>query len=204
MNPYRTSQKFAGRAWVWALFMVCFFNLPSYALAGETRGFFMLNLDGGGEKLATLYFAGGGSASLTAGGKTSLGGGISMLNDSKDFETQVAISWKNNSISASNQSLEFTRYPLDILFFYRGSDFRFGGGLTYHLSPVFSASGSLANGKTTFHDSPGLLLEGDFITSDGTSGLLLVGLRIFALNYTKAGSPSINGSGAGLGITYMF
>ncbi|MDH4121276.1 MAG: hypothetical protein OEV94_06200 [Deltaproteobacteria bacterium] len=126
-----------------------------------------------------------------------------MLNDSKDFETQISISWKNNSITATNQSFDFTRYPLDVLFFYRGDGYRLGGGLTYHISPVLSASGSLISGSTTFNNAPGLLLEGDFITSDGTSGLLLVGLRIFALNYTKAGS-TYNGSGAGLALTYMF
>ena len=170
---------------------------PSYA--ADVRPVVILGFDFGGDNLATAQFTNGSSESIHAGELIYFGGGASVLNDSKDIEVQVTLSYKNDSINASNGSIDWTRYPLDGLVFYRFPKVRVGGGLTYHLHPKLSGSGVPGNVNGNFDDSLGYVLEADYLVSQR----LTVGGRYTSIKY-KIGGTSIDGSTIGVTTGFRF
>src|SRR6266511_163266 len=70
-----------------------------------------------------------------------IGGGASIVTDMKELEIAVSLSYKFSGITAQNGTVDWSVLPLDALVFYRLPKFRFGGGLTYHLSPQLKGSG---------------------------------------------------------------
>jgi len=170
---------------------------PSYA--ADVRPVVILGFDFGGDNLATAQFTNGSSESIHAGELFYLGGGVSVLNDSKDIEVQVTLSYKNDSINASNGSIDWTRYPLDGLLFYRFPKVRVGGGFTYHLSPKLSGSGVANNVNGSFDDSLGYVVEADYLVTRK----LTVGGRYTSVKY-KIGGTSIDGSAIGVTAGFRF
>lgn len=194
-----------------ALVSLLAFPLASQAM--DFGGIVKLGYDFGGEKMvsATLVTSSGTTKeAIFANSGLVLAGGVSMLNDAKNFSMDATIGWKSDSISASNQDFEFARYPLDVLAFYNTpigdtgkARLRIGGGLTYHLNPKFSASGSLAYGKVDFDNALGFVAQIDAVMGRGNSGLNF-GLRFTSVNYEADGVESIQGNGAGLFVGGFF
>jgi hypothetical protein len=174
--------------------------VPIASHAADVRGVFKAGIDFGGDKLAGATFTNGSSDSIKAGELLYFGGGISILADSKEIETELTISYKFDQINASNGDIKFTRYPLDALVFYRFPKFRLGGGLTYHLNPKLSSSGAGAGaGNAKFDDSLGLVLQADYLITQKLS----VGGRYTSVKY-KVGGASFDGSAVGVtfGMTF--
>jgi len=117
------------------------FPVGSHAV--DVRPLLKLGIDFGGETLGTVTFTDGSTQSIKSNQGFYLGGGaLIRVTDSKDIEVEVSLSYKEDSINASNGNVKFTRMPVDALVFYRfPQQFRVGGGLTYHLNPKESCSG---------------------------------------------------------------
>jgi hypothetical protein len=173
--------------------------VPVASLAADVRPVVRIGFDFGGDKLAGATFTNGSSDTIKAGELLYLGGGLSVITDSKDIEVEVTLSYKNDSINASNGKIDWTRYPLDALVFYRMTKFRVGGGLTYHIGPKLSGSGVASNVNGNFDDSLGFLLEGDYLVTQKVN----VGLRYTNIKY-KTGGASIDGSSVGITAGYRF
>jgi len=164
---------------------------PMASHAVDVRPMVKAGFDFGGDKLITVIFTDGSTKSINANEGLYFGGGVSILSDSKDIETEVSLSYKFTGINASNGSIDWTRFPLEVLVFYRLPQFRLGGGLTYHLSPKLSGSG-VASGNLKFDDSAGFVLQADYLLQKIT-----VGLRYTSLEY-KLGGASVKSNGAGI------
>lgn len=173
--------------------------IPTVSQAAEARPVVKLGFDFGGDNLAGATFTNGSSESIKANGLIYLGGGVSVINDDKDIEVEVTLAYKNDSINASNGSIDWTRYPLDMLVFYRMPKFRVGGGLTYHLHPKLSGSGLASNVNGKFDDSLGYVLQADYLVTQKVS----VGVRYTILDY-KIGGTSIKSSGPGITAGFRF
>jgi hypothetical protein len=166
--------------------------------AADLRGAFVAGYDTGGDKIVTVTFTNGETDSLRANEGFYVGGGISVLNDSKDIEFQGTLSIKYSSISANNGDVSFTRYPLDLLAFYRTQNFRVGGGLTYVISPKVSGSGAAGNINATLDNAAGVVVQGDYLL-----GRVAIGLRYTGLDYKVAGTTvKSNGVGVTFGFTF--
>ncbi len=174
-------------------------GVPLASLAADVRPVVRIGFDFGGDKLASATFTNGSTDTIKAGEFIYLGGGLSVITDSKDIEVEVTLSYKNDNINASNGKIDWTRYPLDALVFYRMPKFRLGGGLTYHLGPKLSGSGAASNINGNFDDSLGFLLEGDYLITQKVN----VGLRYTNIKY-KIGGSSIDGSSIGITAGYRF
>ncbi len=173
--------------------------VPVASLAADVRPVVRIGIDFGGDKLAGATFTNGSTDTIKAGELIYLGAGLSVITDSKDIEVEATLSYKNDSINASNGKIDWTRFPLDALVFYRMPKFRMGGGLTYHLSPKLSGSGVASNINGNFDDSLGFLLEGDYLVTQKVN----VGLRYTNIKY-KIGGASIDGSSIGITAGYRF
>src|SRR6185503_19534124 len=93
--------------------------VPLGSQAADVAPVFKLGLDFGGDKVATAVFTSGKTESLKANELFYLGGGVSIISDSREIETEVTISYKFDSINASNGEIKFDRLPIEALVFYR-------------------------------------------------------------------------------------
>jgi hypothetical protein len=171
--------------------------VPAASHAVDIRPMIKGGFDFGGEEVATTTSGG----SLKFNELLYIGGGASILADSKDIEVEVTLSWKYGNLSASDGSISLTRFPLDALVFYRLPQFRLGGGLTYHLNPKFKADGVVAAlDGFKFDNALGLVLQGDYLINPK----MAVGLRYTSLEYKKSGFPSADSNGMGVTFSMSF
>ncbi len=168
-----------------ALILVAAAVIPAASHAVDVRPTLKAGFDFGGDTLVTVVFTDGSTKSINANEGLYFGGGVSILSDSKDIETEVSLSYKFTGINASNGSVDWTRFPLEVLVFYRLPQFRVGGGLTYHLSPKLSGSGPAGNINTKFDDSAGFVLQADYLLQKIT-----VRLRYTSLEYNWEAAQS--------------
>ncbi len=167
--------------------------LPASAV--ETNFAYKAGLDTGGDTLVTVTFVGGETEKIKANEGLFFGAGVSIVNDTKDIETEITLNYKIDEVTASNGDITFSRWPIDALVFYRLPAVRFGGGLTYHLNPDLSGSGVVSGLNAQFKDALGVLLQVDWRITDKLS----LGARYTALDYEIEGvSGSIKSNGVGI------
>jgi hypothetical protein len=170
---------------------------PLGSHAVDVRPVIKGGVDFGGETIASATFSNGSTETIKANEGFYVGGGASILLDSKDVEIETTLSIKYDSINASNGDITWTRFPLEVLAFYRMPKFRLGGGLTYHMSPKLKASGAAGNFNVKVDDAAGAVLQGDyFLTPKFT-----LGGRYTILEYKANGIPAKSN---GVGITFGF
>jgi hypothetical protein len=180
-----------------ALLIAAAAPLGSHAV--EVKPVIKGGVDLGGETIATATFSNGSTESIKANEGAYFGGGASILLDSKDIEIEATLSIKYTSINASNGDITWTRFPLEVLAFYRMPKFRLGGGLTYHLSPKLKASGAAGNFNVKVDDAAGAVLQADyFLTRKFT-----LGGRYTILEYKANGIPA-KSNGVGITIGFIF
>jgi opacity protein-like surface antigen len=171
---------------------------PAASLAQEVRPMFKVGFDTGGDKVVTALFTNGSTKSIKANELLFLAGGVSILSDDKNLQAELSLGIKVDSITASNGDIDFTRYPLDALVFYRESHVRVGGGLTYHFSPKVSGSGVAGGVNVNFKDALGVILQADYLIWRGMS----VGLRYTILDYKTSSGPARTVNSDGFGIVF--
>ena len=97
---------------------------------------FDLGITAGGDKLATVTFTDGTSTSIRAGGLVQLGAGLLWQPAGGPIAVQTTFNYHVDDVNASNGSLRFSRYPLEVLDFYTGVPrWRFGAGPRFVFSP---------------------------------------------------------------------
>jgi hypothetical protein len=164
------------------------------AFATETHFAFKAGYDTGGDTLVTAVFFGGETEKIKANQGLFFGGGVSIVNDAKDVETEITLNYKIDDITASNGDVTWSRWPLDALVFYRMPSVRFGGGATYHLNPDLSGSGVVSGLNVQFKDALGFLLQVDWRITEK----LNLGVRYTALDYDVEGGGSVKSNGLGI------
>ena len=169
------------------------------AQAAEIRPMFKGAADFGGDTLITVQFSDGSSESIKANELLSLGGGVSIVNDAGDIETELTLSYKFRMVTATNGDVTFSRWPLDALVFYRLPELRLGGGLTYHLGPELSGSGFAGGLNVKFDDALGLLLQADYRVTPKIN----LGVRYTSLDYKlRINGVSATAKSNGVGIVF--
>lgn len=119
-----------------------------------------MNTDFGGDTLATTS-----EGDIKAGGIIHFAIGATFYNYlNNQLETQITYGFKGDSVSAQNGTVSFNRNPLEVLQFYRTDMFRFGGGITYHMSPKYKCEVDFQCSSTVnFKDQLGYVLQADFV-----------------------------------------
>jgi hypothetical protein len=167
--------------------------------AADVRPFVKAGFDFGGDTLVTAVFVSGERESIKANEGFYLGGGVSMLNDAKNMELEASLAYKFNTISASNGDIDWTLMPIDVLAFYRLPQWRFGGGLTYHMNPKLKGSGVVGGLNVKFDDALGIVLQGDYLINPK----MAVGVRYTSVKYEPEGGGASAKSG-GIGGTFSY
>jgi hypothetical protein len=169
--------------------------LSSQASAVDVRGHYKVGADFGGDTLVTVMFTNGESDKIKSNDGLYIGGGISLVSDDKKIETEISLSYKVNEITASNGDVTWSRWPLDVLAFYRWSAVRLGGGVTYHFNPELDGSGVISGINVDFKNSLGFALQGDWRINEKMN----LGLRYTLLDYeAKTGGGKVDANGLGI------
>ena len=115
----------------------------------------------GGDELADVivedYDGDYSSQEVTAGGLIHIYTGINAYIPDSDFSIQTTIGYHVDGIFASNCSVAFTRYPLEIIPYYNFSRIRIGLGLSYHINPEFSGDSDVGLGDREYDNALGLV-----------------------------------------------
>ena len=179
------------------LSLVLVFSHMGAASASESKPMFKLGYDAGGDTMVTALFTNGSQDNIKANEGLYIGGGVSIVSDDKKLETELTLSYKFQTITASNGDVTWTRVPLEGLVFYRFPQVRVGGGLTYHLNPTLSGSGLASGIDTSYDDALGTVLQADWRLTERMN----IGLRYTQIDY-KLSNPSATVKSNGVGIVF--
>ncbi|HEY6124049.1 MAG TPA: outer membrane beta-barrel protein [Steroidobacteraceae bacterium] len=161
------------------------------------RGGFLaqLDLDFGGDDLATLSFTNGESQNVKAGQGVAFGiGGYFRPVESVPFELQGILGYKVVLTAADNADIKVTRTTLQLNGIYRfASHWYVGAGYVQHMSPELDGDGFFED--IEFDDANGFNAE---------IGWKWVGLHYTSMDYSSDGYEDVDASHVGIRFTYRF
>ena len=160
----------------------------------------------GGDKLYSGTYTNGSTYDITSGGTVAFNAGASYA-VTPLVDVQVTLGYHTSSTSATNGNIDFTRYPLEIMGFYKLNDqFRLGAGARSAMSAKTSTSGVAASlGNFEFKPAIGSIIELQYLLGNQPEdrNKNAFTLRYVAESYTeKTSSLKINGNHVGLGFIF--
>jgi opacity protein-like surface antigen len=156
----------------------------------------------GGDKLYTVEFRDGSSDTVRAGGIFTLYGGVEFR-ATDALAVQATVGYHGDSTrAASNGSIRFSRYPVDVLALFSVNDkVRLGGGVEFVNSPKLSGSGVVGDFNVRFNNTAGVVLEGEYLFTRNFG----MKARAASIKFKVDGaSDKIDGSYGGLMLNYYF
>jgi hypothetical protein len=156
----------------------------------------------GGDKLYTAEFTDGSSDTIRAGGLYTLYGGVEFR-ATDALAIQATVGYHADSTrAASNGSIRFARYPVNVLALYSLNDkVRLGGGVEFVNSPKLSGRGAVGDFNVEFKNTAGLVLEGEYLFTPKFGMKARAASHRFEL---EGGRKKIDGSYFGLMLNYYF
>lgn len=185
------------------MFVVCISTLCVTANAeggdslfgsSEPRFFLGAGLSTGGDTLNDIEYTNGTSTTIKAGGFVNMWGGIVFDIPQYNMDFQTSIGFFIDDATASNGDVNFFRYPIEVLAFYKHDKVRVGGGITYHLSPEYDFTIESNSEGIEFDNALGIVLEMDFLLGNGYGygPSMHMGVRFVSIDY-EASSYTFNG-----------
>ena len=172
---------------------------------GQVRGVVRLSGEFGGEKVGEFRYSDGSTPDVVAGGGLLATGGAAITmwaRGAQALDAQIEAGVKYRTIPpANNQDASWLRFPVEGLLFWRTPvGLRLGAGATVHLHNVLSASGAVLNDRVEFENTPGVLLQAEYVRRN-----VSFDLRYTAMKYSVAdASGSIDASSIGAGLSFFF
>lgn len=187
----------------WML-IVCL--IPALAQAASIRPLIGFNAEFGGDRLLKVIYTDGSTQDVNAGQGFGLFGGATVeglidLNP-VTIDLQATLGVKYATISqASNASVDYFRFPAELLVFGHIKGFRLGAGPVYHFANSLVGSGDLSSLNYSFDGAFGVTAQADYTFGDHWN----VGLRYTGISYKddKDGIPSTNANNFGVEIGYI-
>lgn len=164
------------------------------AAQAEPRFFGSVGYNYGGDDLATVIFTDGTSQTIKAGSGLALNLGVVHDFGGTAFALQSSFGYLVENTSAANSNARFSRYPLEVIGFWRQGEHRFGAGLVSHLSPTLDLDN--LGGTLDFDNASGVVFE---------YGYGMFSVRYTDIDYGISGySGSVDGSGMGIYFSTAF
>lgn len=179
--------------------LAVYFMAGSHLAAAEAHFALETGLHAGGDDLVTVTFSDGSTEDIDAGGLVSLGLGVAV-DLREDLELRFMHNYKADSVTASNGSIDFTRWATHLSLMYRVDAWRFGGGLAYHSNIELDGDGVASVVSADFDNATGWLLEFNYFW-----GGLYLGGQYTNIDYTYTGSSTeVDASSLGVVLGYQF
>jgi hypothetical protein len=152
-----------------------------------------MGLEYGGDELLTVIFTNGDDQTMLAGqgGYLAAGGQIDF---GKVVMMRFSIGIKYNTTAADNANIRFTRFPINLVPYWKlNDDFRLGIGLSTHQSVRLKGDGFLD--------------DADFTSTLGTRfefGYKWAAVTYTSLKYEAQNGAQLDASSVGLSISFTF
>ncbi len=167
-----------------------------------------LGFAGGGDNLVTAQFSNGDSGTLTAGGGVYLAIGATVtplwIGNTVGLGLGGDIGWKYDSLSASNGSVDISRFPLDLwvqtLIALSDSWYLHVLAGPHKESGVNLSGSGVVTGGADFDSPWGWMAQGGFYTTTSWHLAFAFGVRYTGVHYTSAGQ-TIDASNISLDLT---
>ena len=175
----------------------------NYADINLIKPIIQIGFNSGGDELVTIthdYY--NEAYTIDAGDGINLEMGMAIENPINNFETQLLIGYKFDS--DSNGDTTWNMFPISALAFINAQGWKFGGGLTYHISP--SLEGSVTSNGSLLRDDFDDALGGIIQIQYEVANSFAIGLRGTFIEYQLSRDPSqtANGNSIGLVATIKF
>lgn len=129
------------------------------------RGIIGMGITGGGEKLGTLVYTNGDSATLSSGGLIDFRGGAEYQIQGQPVAIELSIGYHFDKANATNGDASFTRYPLELIGHYAINEYwRVGLGLRKSLSTELKVTIN-SDVTTKFTSTVGPLIEAEYFVT---------------------------------------
>jgi opacity protein-like surface antigen len=123
----------------------------------------------GGDNLAEAVYTNGSHQQIKAGSGVVFTTGIDYRL-SPEFSVQGTLNFHVDDTSASNGSIKFQRFPVELLaYFHPNAQWRVGGGVRYVNSPKLSSSGAAAGINLTFDNTTSAVVEAEYFWTERAS-----------------------------------
>jgi len=166
------------------------------AQAADVGPMLKFGWDWGREMLVTVqYVDGSPSQEIRVNQGVYAGLGVAVVNESRTLEGEFSVSYKAKFVTADNGQVDWNHIPIDLLAFYRTPNYRFGGGVTYHIKNTLRGTG-FAQSNFEFENALGAVLQIDMLFGQNGS----IGLRFLKLEYKEKGTD-YKAKSDGVGIT---
>lgn len=186
-----------------------FFLFSSQAFALSVAPLLNVGMEFGGQKLVDVTYSDGSKSDIEAGrGFLLAGGALFYLNDPAPHTVEIQTSFgvKYTTVKeATNASIDFLRWPVEALVFYRNSEkkFRLGAGITHQINNKLEGSEDASGLSMDFENATGTVIAGEYIF--GSEENMSVGIRSTTIKYQpKAVSGSVNANSLGFTFTFLF
>ncbi len=184
-----------------ALFILTIFF--TVANADLIRPIIQFGFNSGGDELVTVQHDYASDYTIDAGDGINLEVGMAIDNPINNFETQLLIGYKFDSDNADNGDITWDIIPISALAFVKAQGWKFGGGITYHISP--SLEGDFSGGtriRDEFDDALGAIIQIQYEPVEAFA----IGVRGTFIEYQLRDKPSqkANGNSIGLVATFKF
>src|SRR6185312_10094862 len=152
----------------------------------------------GGDRLATRNYIIGGHSTVYAGKGLYLGLGLLDNFDASPWSFKAAVGQQTGFSTGISTSINFTRYPVDLLLMHTSGRQHFGFGLTYQANPKFNPNDGTPD--VAFHDAVGPTLEYQY----RFIGVRYTYARYRAVSTCPENKCSYDGSYFGLMFNFVF
>lgn len=157
------------------------FSMPVCAVDFVAEG----GLHFGGDTMVTVTTEDGSPDVLKAGEEISLAAGLVFpLSDS--IVAAVTFGLKKEVVYPAGGAITFSRYPLNALVLYQFNNWRLGGGLTYHLNPVYKVDTETQQEVVEFSNAPGLLVDVRYFVHE----YIYIASRVTWIKYAVENDPT--------------
>ncbi len=175
---------------------------PAEPALGKVRYMAGLGVTAGGDPLASATYAnGGGSVDIKAGGGVVFVAGVDYR-VTPQFSFQGTLGFHVDDTTASNGSIKFQRFPIELLGYYHpAQNFRVGGGLRYVASPRLNSSGVASFPNVEFDNTISPIVEVEYFFNPA----MAVKLRYVKEEYKLTNSNfKVDGSHFGIFGSFYF
>ncbi len=140
----------------------------------------------GGDTLATTHYTDGSSVNIPAGTGLVASGGLEY-NLTDEFAIQGTLGYHGRfTPEASNGSASFSRYPIELLAYYKSSDqWRFGAGMRFINNPKVEASGAARGLSKEFENSAAAVIEAEYVLSKNSGIKMRIANDSYKEKYSK-------------------
>ncbi len=142
------------------------------------------------------------SNNVKAGALLYFYGGINITKPESPWSAQFTLGYHFDGVFTKDDSVKFSRFPLDILLTRQFNSHALSIGLTRHFSPELDAK-DLDLDTVDFNDATGTLIQYQYFTDTGQA----IGIRYTMIDYTTTeefGDFEIDGNSIGLMLTGYF